>query len=40
MDGWVAGWMGEWMDGQVNGWMGEWMDGGVDECMMGRGMDG
>lgn len=27
MDGWVGGWMNEFMDGWVAGWMGWWLDG-------------
>ena len=30
MDGWVGGWMDEWVDGWMGVWMDEWVDGWVD----------
>ena len=30
MDGWIGGWMDEWVDGCMYVWKDEWMDGQIN----------
>lgn len=39
-DGWMSGWVGEWMSGWLDGWVGgktgRWKDGWIGGCCLSK----